>query len=82
MAPDAPASSTPVTLQLHAELYPLAAIEAGVQAFAALADFTVERDGDHHRVTLRPRGAGPAEELGRKFANYVLGVIGVTVPSG
>jgi hypothetical protein len=69
-----------VTLQLHVDLYPLAAIETAIAAFAAFGEFTVERSGDYHRVTLRPRAGEPGDELGRKFTNYVLGVIGVTVP--
>ena len=78
MAPDSPAPST--TLELHADLYPLEAIETAVKAFAAFGEFAVERSGIYHRVTLRPRAGQGGDDLGRKFANYVLGVIGTAPP--
>ena len=81
MANTSSAPSASVTLDLHADLYPLATIDTAVKAFAAFGQFTVERNGTYHRVTLRPRAGEDADDLGRKFANYVLGVIG-TAPSG
>ena len=81
MANASSALSTSVILDLHADLYPLDAIETAVKAFAAFGDFAVERSGTYHRVTLRPHAGQDRDDLGRKFANYVLGVIG-TAPSG
>lgn len=60
-------------LRLHRSIYPARAVADAAAAFAELAEATISRDGDYHRVALRPLGdeLTPAE-LRSEFANYAL----------
>lgn len=70
MTTTAAAATVPITLDLHAELYPRAAVDRAITAFAAAGDFSIAVVGSYLRVTIRP--IARAVTLGHEFANYVL----------
>jgi hypothetical protein len=74
---EAPGSGNPgldgeVLVDLHADLYPLAAVEQAVAAFATVAACAIEQHGSYRRVRLRALGGRDASLLRHRFANWAL----------
>jgi hypothetical protein len=61
-------------LELHRRFYPRRAIAAAAAAFAEVATVRVAQEGDVFRVTVAPKGRGPAN-LADEFANHVLALV-------
>ena len=59
-------------LDLHTDLYRPEAVARAVEAFAAVAACTVERQGAHLRVHLTPLGGRDGALLRRQLANWAL----------
>jgi hypothetical protein len=61
-----------ITLDLHGDLYSLAAVQEAATRFAPQAEIRIEPAGAYHRAIIRPRRAGSRDIVGREFANYAL----------
>ena len=70
------------SLDLHSALYPRAALDRAVAAYAEVAEVTLQPAGDHVRVTLRGRGALAADVLRHEFANFVLAACALDATPG
>lgn len=68
------------SVDFHSALYPQAALERAVAAYAEVAEVTLEPIGERVRVTLRGRGALPADVLRHEFANFVLAACALDAP--
>lgn len=61
-----------VLLDLHADLYPLAAVEQAMAAFATVAVCAVEKHGPYRRVRVRALSGRDASLLRHRLANWAL----------
>jgi hypothetical protein len=62
-----------MTLRFHKKIYPKAAVEAAVEAFAEVADVRMTAQGNYAVVELEPQVAEDAAELAGEFRNFALG---------
>jgi hypothetical protein len=61
-----------VTFRLHADLYPLAAIEKVALAFARFGRISVESSASYHSVRIAPAAGVSGDRLALEFANHAL----------
>ncbi len=63
---------TETVVEFHVDLFPADALRRAAEAYAAIAEVTVETRGAYRRAVLRPLAGRSPESLRDEFANFVL----------
>lgn len=69
---ETPIHSSPIALDLHADLYRPEAVERALQVLNSIGTFTVERCGSYLRVHITPVGDPDPAVLKGHLANWAL----------